>query len=128
MIVSPASLGEDDAVYGAIWSLLSVGPEFISKRRYILEGKFSPTISFLHVDSDDNEDTENLLGIGCTLSLVYTYEISDHVLISVSYAHLLQLPLSINSYKPNDATSEHWIQGGALSLTLNIRFGMEQKL
>lgn len=128
VIVSPASLGEDDAVYGAIWSLLSVGPEFISKRRYILEGKFSPTISFLHVDSDDNEDSENLLGIGCTLSLVYTYEISDHVLISVSYAHLLQLPLSINSYKPNDATSEHWIQGGALSLTLNIRFGMEQKL
>ena len=128
VIVSPAALGEDDALYGAIWSLLSVGPEFISKRNYVLEGKFSPTVSFLHVDSDDNEETENLVGLGCTISLVYTYAITDNVLLSFSYAHLLQLPLSINSYTPTDATSEHWIQGGALSLTLNIRFGVEQKL
>ncbi len=128
VIVSPASLGEDDALYGAIWSLLSVGPEFISKRHYVLEGKFSPTVSYLHVASDDNDDTENLLGIGCMLSLVFTYAITDNFLFSASYGHLLQLPLGITEYKPQDKTAEHWIQAGALSLTLHFRFGMEQKL
>lgn len=128
VIVSPAALGEDDALYGAIWSLLSVGPEFISKRYYVVEGKFSPTVSYLHVDSDDNEDTENLVGVGCMLSLALTYTFTDNFLVTFSYAHLLQLPLSINSYKPTDATSEHWIQAGALSLTLHFRFGMSQKL
>ena len=72
VIVSPAALGSDDAIYGAVWSLLSVGPEFVSKRYVVLEGKFSPTVSYLHIDSDDNEQTENLVGIGCMLSLALT--------------------------------------------------------
>lgn len=128
VIVSPAALGDDDALYGAIWSLLSVGPEFVSRRYMVLEGKFSPTVSYLHVDSDDNERTENLVGVGCMLSLVLTYTVSENFLFTVSYGHLLQLPLSINEYKPLDRTSEKWIQAGVLSLTLNFRFGMSQKL
>ncbi len=128
VIVSPAALGEDDALYGAIWSLLSVGPEFISKRHYVIEGKFSPTISYLHVDSDDNDDSENLIGLGCMLSLAFTYTITENFLFSASYGHLLQLPLGINEYKPTDKHAEHWIQAGVLSLTLHFRFGMSQKL
>lgn len=128
VIASPAALGDDDALYGAIWSLLSVGPEFVSRRYMVLEGKFSPTVSYLHVDSDDNEQTENLVGVGCMLSLVLTYTVSENFLFTVSYGHLLQLPLSINEYKPLDRTSEKWIQAGVLSLTLNFRFGMNQKL
>lgn len=128
VIVSPAALGSDDALYGAVWSLLSVGPEFISKRYMVLEGKFSPTVSYLHVDSDDNEQTENLVGIGCMLSLALTYTITENFLLSFSYGHLLQLPLGINEYKPLDKTAEKWIQAGVLSVTLNFRFGMSQKL
>lgn len=128
VIVSPAALGSDDAIYGAVWSLLSVGPEFVSKRYVVLEGKFSPTVSYLHIDSDDNEQTENLVGIGCMLSLALTYTITENFLLSFSYGHLLQLPLAINEYKPLDKTSEKWIQAGVLSITLNFRFGMNQKL
>lgn len=128
VIVSPAALGSDDAIYGAVWSLLSVGPEFVSKRYVVLEGKFSPTVSYLHIDSDDNEQTENLVGIGCMLSLALTYTITENFLLSFSYGHLLQLPLGISEYKPLDKTSEKWIQAGALSITLNFRFGMNQKL
>lgn len=128
VIVSPAALGSDDAIYGAVWSLLSVGPEFVSRRYVVLEGKFSPTVSYLHIDSDDNEQTENLVGIGCMLSLALTYTITENFLLSFSYGHLLQLPLAINEYKPLDKTSEKWIQAGVLSITLNFRFGMNQKL
>ena len=128
VIVSPAALGSDDAIYGAVWSLLSVGPEFVSKRYVVLEGKFSPTVSYLHIDSDDNEQTENLVGIGCMLSLALTYTITENFLLSFSYGHLLQLPLGISEYKPLDKTSEKWIQAGVLSITLNFRFGMNQKL
>ncbi len=128
VIASPASLGSDDALYGAIWSLLSVGPEFISKRYMVLEGKFSPTVSYLHVDSDDNEQTENLVGVGCMLSLSLTYTITENFLLAFSYGHLLQLPLGINEYKPIDRTAEKWIQAGVLSMTLNFRFGLDQKL
>lgn len=128
VIVSPAALGSEDALYGAVWSLLSIGPEFISKRYMVLEGKFSPTVSYLHVDSDDNEQTENLVGIGCMLSLALTYTITENFLLSFSYGHLLQLPLGINKYKPLDRTAEKWIQAGVLSATLNFRFGMSQKL
>lgn len=128
VIVSPAALGSDDAIYGAVWSLLSVGPEFVSKRYVVLEGKFSPTVSYLHIDSDDNEQTENLVGIGCMLSLALTYTITENFLLSFSYGHLLQLPLGISEYKPLDKTSKKWIQAGALSITLNFRFGMNQKL
>lgn len=128
VIVSPAALGSDDAVYGAFWSLLSVGPEFISKRDFVVEGKFSPTVSYLHVDSDDNEAVENLVGFGCILSVAMTYTITDNFLLSVSYGHLLQLPLTFNEYKPIDAHAEKWVQAGILSLTLHFRFGLEQKL
>lgn len=128
VIVSPKAIGDDDALYGAVWSLLSVGPEFISRRYMVLEGKFSPTITYLHVDSDDNEQAENLIGVGCMLSLAMTYTITDNFLFTVSYGHLLQLPLGITEYKPVNKTAEKWIQAGALSLTLHFRFGMDQKL
>ena len=62
------------------------------------------------------------------LSLALTYTITENFLLSFSYGHLLQLPLGINEYKPFDKTSEKWIQAGVLSVTLNFRFGMNQKL
>ena len=62
------------------------------------------------------------------LSLAMTYTITDNFLFTVSYGHLLQLPLGITEYKPVNKTAEKWIQAGALSLTLHFRFGMDQKL
>ncbi|MCK9181618.1 MAG: hypothetical protein M0P13_01890 [Fibrobacteraceae bacterium] len=128
VIVSPSVLGSDDAVYGAIWSLLSIGPEFYSTRNFVLEGKASPTISYLYIDSDNNEDTENLIGLGAMFTLSATYAFSETTLLSLSYGHLLQLPLGINEYKPENKVAKHWYQAGALSLTLHIRIPTEQSL
>jgi hypothetical protein len=121
IIVSPGVLGSDDAVYGALWSLLSIGPDFITTKSFILEGKASPTVSYLYINSNDNETAENLLGLGVMLNLAATYAFNDSFLLSLSYGHLFQLPLSINSYKPENKTSQHWIQAGVLSLTLHMR-------
>ena len=128
VIVSPGVLGSDDAVYGAIWSLLSIGPDFITSKSFILEGKVAPTISYLYVNSNDNEDTEHLLGLGIMLTLSATYAFTDSFLLSLSYGHLFQIPLSINDYKPKDKTTQNWIQAGVLSLTLHIRIPTMQKI
>lgn len=128
VIVSPGALGSDDAVYGAIWSLLSIGPDFITKRNFILEGKASPTISYLHVNSDDNKDKENLVGIGAMLHLSATYAIKPTFLMTLAYGHLFQLPLGITEYKPTDKASQHWFQAGTLSLTFHFRFITMQNL
>lgn len=128
VIVSPGVLGSDDAVYGAIWSLLSIGSDFIASKSFILEGKAAPTVSYLYVNSNDNEDTEHLLGLGIMLTLSATYALSDSFLLSLSYGHLFQIPLSINDYKPKEKATQNWIQAGALSLTLHIRIPTIQKI
>jgi hypothetical protein len=134
LIISP---GEQDYVYGGLWSALDLSMSFVKNKIIELEGELVlPTISYIYTHSLKNAPvTQHLLGVGAMLRLENTIRFSESFLATLAYGHNFNIPLPAldplpnNTYKDDaKSTEQRWFQTGILSLVFHFRFNTTQKI
>ncbi|MCL2207910.1 MAG: hypothetical protein FWB90_07455 [Fibromonadales bacterium] len=123
LVISP---GEDNSIYGAFWPIVGVSMSFVKTERIKLKALFMPTISYIYAYGDDDPDTQHIVGAGLLLKLENTIKFSDNFLITLAYGH--DFAIKLNERLLHSITKDHFFQTGVLSMLLNFRFGMTQKI
>jgi len=127
VIISPHESG---SVYGANWTLLGAGLNWISTDFLVASTNLNlPTLTYVYAESSaNNPDGNHLFGIGASPSIETQWRINRNWLLGLAYYHTFQLPLAMNSYLREDGSSKQWNHYGEISILLNYRFPITKKM
>ncbi|MDR2731942.1 MAG: hypothetical protein LBB36_01855 [Fibromonadaceae bacterium] len=117
LVISP---GEENSIYGGLWSLFSISMNIWKTQKIRLDGKLTlPTITYLYAYEKNEPDTQHILGAGAILKLENTIQFSENFLTTLAYGHNFNIALN---------TGEQWFHAGVLSLVFHFRFNSMHKI